>query len=449
MTTSAEGYELTIPHPNLRPESFLWKKDGLSVELSKASGGKASFRAILHRDPYHGRAEDLGFSSGLGPLYFYPEQSPGTGRVESWRDNQRPETVVVYSDEALREFQKILEGVRGKEDLPRYSDYLYGLYRNWENYYPTKFGLELDVYEGEWDERSPQTSTTEVHSDAVIIDGSNIARNLAEGEVGRLEYLKMAMEEAKKRWSEVHVIIDASLPHHIDDPDGLAKMVKEGAVRMAPPKTEADEFILPEAERVGATVMTATEKFEDRAERYPWVKDRGRVVHAFLNLDGKGIALSESAKGVARLIRHDPAPAREDRLKDFPIRGEVVLSGFKKSYKREFPEGEMFAVQYYVDAESVREEGIYVNRRGVEGLPHTYEKRFTFEFGAKTDIAILLMMWHSWPKVDGSIREAVWVTKGRFAKDEQVKKVIMETASTFGYSEAVLTNLVSSPGRPA
>ncbi len=142
-----------------------------------------------------------------------------------------------------------------------------------------------------------------------IIDASNITRRIGppaphwplgrsreEGPLGIMRYLDLTMEEAKKRYEKVIVIADASLKHKIDDGPRFAKMLDEGAVIEAPARSEADHFILTEAERMNAAVIVGDERFEDREKKFPWIRELGRRIPVWLNLDGNGVTFYEEGE---------------------------------------------------------------------------------------------------------------------------------------------------------
>ena len=101
-----------------------------------------------------------------------------------------------------------------------------------------------------------------------VLDGSNIA-NMSPSARGRLAYLVQARRAA---WEEgyfpVLIIVDASLRHQIDDPDGLMALVERGEIIMAPPGTSADPLLIDEAAARHATLLT-----NDRMIDWPAAKN--------------------------------------------------------------------------------------------------------------------------------------------------------------------------------
>ncbi len=101
-----------------------------------------------------------------------------------------------------------------------------------------------------------------------LIDGSNVA-NMSPGRRARLEYLEQIRQSA---WEEgyfpAEIIVDASLPHQIDDPDRLMAMVERGEVRMVTPGTSADEVLIAEAAAHNAVLIT-----NDRLANWPAARE--------------------------------------------------------------------------------------------------------------------------------------------------------------------------------
>jgi hypothetical protein len=100
-----------------------------------------------------------------------------------------------------------------------------------------------------------------------VVDGSNIS-NMTHGRKASLDYLKQVRKSA---WSEgyfpVITIVDASLPHQIDEPDELLAMIERGEVRIAPSGTPADALLIEEAEHLQAVLLT-----NDRLTDWPAAK---------------------------------------------------------------------------------------------------------------------------------------------------------------------------------
>ena len=100
-----------------------------------------------------------------------------------------------------------------------------------------------------------------------LIDGSNVA-NMSPQSKGRLAYLTQIRQAA---WEEgyfpVILIIDASLPHQIDQPEQLLEMVERGEIVMVPAGTSADALLIEEANARQAVVIT-----NDRMAEWPAAK---------------------------------------------------------------------------------------------------------------------------------------------------------------------------------
>ncbi len=83
----------------------------------------------------------------------------------------------------------------------------------------------------------------------IIVDGSNVAfasRDEEKADIKNLEILLTALREVQHARPELtfEVICDASLKHHITEPERYGKWIDRGTVRQTPAHVEADEFIL-------------------------------------------------------------------------------------------------------------------------------------------------------------------------------------------------------------
>ncbi len=111
-----------------------------------------------------------------------------------------------------------------------------------------------------------------------VVDGSNIA-NMSPQRKGRLVYLEQVRRAA---WDEgyfpVIIIIDASLPYQIDQPDALLAMVERGEVEMVPSGTSADARLIEEAQDMHAIIIT-----NDRLSDWPAAKELEKRHAEFVN----------------------------------------------------------------------------------------------------------------------------------------------------------------------
>lgn len=146
-------------------------------------------------------------------------------------------------------------------------------------------------------QESNSIKETDFVTDTCVIDGSNVAWSIGpEDGKAHVRWLEMTIEHAKRDWKRTLVIADASLPHQIDDPRRLKVMIDDGTVRLAPAGSQADHFILSEADRLGAIVLTGGERYQDRTDMFSWLKDGNRVLPVMLNADGSGVIIYKSGK---------------------------------------------------------------------------------------------------------------------------------------------------------
>jgi hypothetical protein len=118
--------------------------------------------------------------------------------------------------------------------------------------------------------------------DVALVDGSNVAHAEAGGGA-RLANIRRVCAKLVEEGLRPLVLVDASLRHAIDDPDGYEEMVQEGGIRQAPAGTDADYFILSFARELEARVVS-NDRFRERASAFPEVMER---VIRFMIVDGE------------------------------------------------------------------------------------------------------------------------------------------------------------------
>ncbi|MBV9470406.1 MAG: hypothetical protein JO316_24320 [Abitibacteriaceae bacterium] len=105
-----------------------------------------------------------------------------------------------------------------------------------------------------------------VDTTRVLVDVSNVARYEPNryGK-GQLRHLLVMRDELRRRdCFPIIMYADASLPYHIDEPNELMQMVKNGEVQMTTSGQEADELLAREARRTGAYVVTNDRTFHTK-----------------------------------------------------------------------------------------------------------------------------------------------------------------------------------------
>jgi hypothetical protein len=118
--------------------------------------------------------------------------------------------------------------------------------------------------------------------DVALVDGSNVAHGEA-GAGALLSNIQAVCDKLKEEGLRPLVVVDASLRHAIDDPDGYEEMVQAGGIRQAPAGTDADYFILSFARELEARVVS-NDRFRERASAFPEVMER---VIRFMIVDGE------------------------------------------------------------------------------------------------------------------------------------------------------------------
>ena len=108
----------------------------------------------------------------------------------------------------------------------------------------------------------------------IVVDGSNVAyeERSPEGKP-RVANLTLAMQELRKQYDQVIVIVDAALHHQIDRPEELEDLLQREQITQAPAETAADYFVLETADELGADVLS-NDTFRQYHSHWPWIEDR-------------------------------------------------------------------------------------------------------------------------------------------------------------------------------
>ncbi len=105
-----------------------------------------------------------------------------------------------------------------------------------------------------------------------IIDGSNVAYS-TEGGGPRLENILLVSQKLRDEGYRPVVVVDAALRHNIDRKGDFERLVDEGAIKQAPPGTDADYFILSFARDLDASVVS-NDRFKERRQAFPEASER-------------------------------------------------------------------------------------------------------------------------------------------------------------------------------
>lgn len=105
-----------------------------------------------------------------------------------------------------------------------------------------------------------------------IIDGSNVAYS-TEGSGPRLENILLVSQKLRDEGYRPVVVVDAALRHNIDRKGEFERLVDEGAIKQAPPGTDADYFILSFARDLDASVVS-NDRFKERRQAFPEAQER-------------------------------------------------------------------------------------------------------------------------------------------------------------------------------
>jgi hypothetical protein len=99
------------------------------------------------------------------------------------------------------------------------------------------------------------------------VDASNVA-NSAPSAKARLAYLTLVTARLQAAGVMPLIVADAGLLRRIDDREGYLSLVEQGAIRVAPAGTDADELILTLARELDAVVVS-NDRFREWQHRYP------------------------------------------------------------------------------------------------------------------------------------------------------------------------------------
>ncbi len=140
-----------------------------------------------------------------------------------------------------------------------------------------------------------------------IVDGSNVAYS-TEGGGPKLENILLVSQKLRDEGYRPVVLVDAALRHNIDRRAEFERLVDDGAIKQAPPGTDADYFILSFARDLQAPVVS-NDRFKDRRQAFPeaserviryMILDRDVVLERRSPRRGNGGSASAQAGGGAR-----------------------------------------------------------------------------------------------------------------------------------------------------
>jgi hypothetical protein len=123
-------------------------------------------------------------------------------------------------------------------------------------------------------------SAKPARSGQLVVDATNVICGAQDR--SRLDLLLSLVVAAAAEGADVLCIFDATTPHRLQtSPErDLYRWLLQDKSRhfvQCPGRTEADLLILAEADRMHCPVVS-NDFFRDREQRYPWVRDKGRVL---------------------------------------------------------------------------------------------------------------------------------------------------------------------------
>lgn len=107
-----------------------------------------------------------------------------------------------------------------------------------------------------------------------IVDGANVAHiGIGEEDKPRVSNIVAVSQALEAKGYTPIVIVDASLYHHIDDPQQLEGLLNKQGIQQAPAGTDADYFVLTTADELDALVVS-NDQFNRYRDDFPWIAQR-------------------------------------------------------------------------------------------------------------------------------------------------------------------------------
>ncbi len=108
----------------------------------------------------------------------------------------------------------------------------------------------------------------------ILVDASNVARARGGRRASYADLLALEQHLIQQGF-DPHLVADASLRHRMDaaDAEHFDERVLKGEIVQVPKGTDADQWLVAEAERLGACIVTNDRMQEWQAGR-PWLAER-------------------------------------------------------------------------------------------------------------------------------------------------------------------------------
>lgn len=137
--------------------------------------------------------------------------------------------------------------------------------------------------------------TRAVQERHVVLDGSNVAHNSHGNDysIPKVENLQRMIDDLKRRgFSDIRVIVDASLKHKIDDLDALNEFAASVDYFESPPATSADLFVINHVKRHNC-LLISNDHFREWKTLDPWIDDNIDYYRLTFNITDKKVILPE------------------------------------------------------------------------------------------------------------------------------------------------------------
>lgn len=107
-----------------------------------------------------------------------------------------------------------------------------------------------------------------------MIDGANVAwESQTPDRKPRVSNIVAAKRAVEDLGFVPIIIVDATLKHHVDDPNQLEGLFESATILQAPSGAVADYFLLRTAGERDAQIVS-NDEFEQYRDEFPWIKKR-------------------------------------------------------------------------------------------------------------------------------------------------------------------------------
>src|SRR5271157_5972643 len=135
------------------------------------------------------------------------------------------------------------------------------------------FAKELGSFNNRNDDKESKNDQADVTIKKIVVDGNNVAKYQLESGNAEIERLLLVRDQLSKFFTNenIKIFVSAALRHNCDDESLLKKLVMEGVVLEAPAKRSDDYFIIKQAMKDNAFILS-NDTFTDWQEKHKDLK---------------------------------------------------------------------------------------------------------------------------------------------------------------------------------